>query len=167
MPLFLSCENDFFPPSAGNSEGSGEEGGRLGGNFCHNFLPWLGLVSQARSTSAKKKGKDLVNCVYKPCPAALCSSVQSWCSILSHDALHHCLSSNNAPIIVMLHLPKVGQGGSDLGDFACWMFWGEGLGISPHIYAQCRSYLMQQMFNNMEDSKQITQTTGSLSWTYF
>ena len=71
----------------------------------------------------------------------------------------------------MLHLPKVGQGGSDLGDFACWMFWeelgGGGLGISPHIYAQSGSYLVQQMFNNMEDSKQITQTTGSLSWTYF
>ena len=59
----------------------------------------------------------------------------SWCSILSHDALHHCLSSNNAPIIVMFHLPKVGQGGSDLGDFACWMFRGEGGAgdLSAHI----------------------------------
>ena len=36
-----------------------------------------------------------MNCVYKPCPAALNSAVQSDCSILSHDALRHCLSSNS------------------------------------------------------------------------
>ena len=30
-----------------------------------------------------QKGKGLVNCVYKPCPAALYSVVQSHCSILS------------------------------------------------------------------------------------
>ena len=39
------------------------------------------LVSQA----FRKKGKGLVNCVCKPCPAALYSVVQSHCSILSHD----------------------------------------------------------------------------------
>ena len=37
-----------------------------------------------------------MNCVYKPCPAALYSVVQSCCSILSHDTLHHCLSSNSS-----------------------------------------------------------------------
>ena len=37
-----------------------------------------------------------MNCVYKPCPAALYSAVQSCCSILSHDTLHHCLSSNSS-----------------------------------------------------------------------
>ena len=37
-----------------------------------------------------------MNCVYKPCPAALYSAVQSHCSILSHDALRHCLSSNSS-----------------------------------------------------------------------
>ena len=36
-----------------------------------------------------------MNSVYKPCPAALYSAVQSDCSILSHDALRHCLSSNS------------------------------------------------------------------------
>jgi len=36
-----------------------------------------------------------VNCVYKLCPAAMYSAVQSCCNTLSHDALHHCLSSNN------------------------------------------------------------------------
>ena len=34
--------------------------------------------------------------VYKLCPAALYSVVQSHCSILSHDALQHCLSSNSS-----------------------------------------------------------------------
>ena len=37
-----------------------------------------------------------MNCVYKPCPAALYSAVQSRCSILSHATLHHCLSSNSS-----------------------------------------------------------------------
>ena len=37
-----------------------------------------------------------MNCVYKPCPGALYSAPQSCCSILSHDALHHCLSSNSS-----------------------------------------------------------------------
>ena len=37
-----------------------------------------------------------MNRVYKLCPAALYSAVQSHCSILSHDALHHCLSSNSS-----------------------------------------------------------------------
>ena len=37
-----------------------------------------------------------MNSVYKPCPATLYSAVQSDCSILSHDALRHCLSSNSS-----------------------------------------------------------------------
>ena len=37
-----------------------------------------------------------MNSVYKPCPAALYSAVQSHCSILSHDALRHCLSNNSS-----------------------------------------------------------------------
>ena len=39
----------------------------------------------------------MVNCVhvYKPCPTALYSAVQSDCSILSHDTLRHCLSGNS------------------------------------------------------------------------
>ena len=37
-----------------------------------------------------------MNCVYKPCPAALYIVVQSCCSILSHDTLHHRLSSNSS-----------------------------------------------------------------------
>ena len=53
------------------------------------------LVSRARPTSAKK-GKGLVNYVYKPCLATLYSAVQSHCSILSHGALHHCLNSNSS-----------------------------------------------------------------------
>ena len=53
------------------------------------------LVSQTQPNSAKE-GKGLVNSVYKPCPAALYSAVQSHCSILSHDALRHCLSSNSS-----------------------------------------------------------------------
>ena len=52
--------------------------------------------SLASQTHFAKKGKCLVNCVYKPCPAALYSAVQSHCSILSHDALHHGLSSNGS-----------------------------------------------------------------------
>ena len=58
------------------------------------LAPALYLVSQARPTSAK--GKGLVKCVYKLCPTALHSVVQSHCSILSNDALHHCLSSNSS-----------------------------------------------------------------------
>ena len=52
--------------------------------------------SLASQTHFRKRGKGLVNCVYKPCPAALYSAVQPCCSILSHDTLHHCLSSNSS-----------------------------------------------------------------------
>ena len=45
---------------------------------------------------ASKKGKDLVNCIYRLCPATLYGVVQSHCSSLSHDPLHHCLSSNGS-----------------------------------------------------------------------
>ena len=34
--------------------------------------------------------------VYKLCPAALYSAVQPRCSILSHNTLHHFLSSNSS-----------------------------------------------------------------------
>ena len=51
--------------------------------------------SLASQTHFRKRGKGLVNSVYKPCPGALHSAPQSRCSILSHDALHHCFSSNN------------------------------------------------------------------------
>ena len=44
----------------------------------------------------QKKREGLVNCVHTLCPAALYSAVQSYCNILSHDALHHCLSSNSS-----------------------------------------------------------------------
>ena len=37
-----------------------------------------------------------MNCVYKPCSGALYSVPQSRCSILSHDALHHCFSNNSS-----------------------------------------------------------------------
>ena len=53
------------------------------------------LVSQAQPTSIKE-GKGLVNCVHKLCPAALYSAVHSHYSILSHDALCHCLGSNSS-----------------------------------------------------------------------
>ena len=56
--------------------------------------PQWEIVSQARPTFAKG-GKGLVDCVCKPCSAAVYSAVQSHCSILSHDALCHCLSSNS------------------------------------------------------------------------
>ena len=56
---------------------------------CHQTLS-----SQVVGSWHKTKG--LVNCVYKPCPAALYSAVQSHCRSLLHDALHHCLSSNNS-----------------------------------------------------------------------
>ena len=56
----------------------------------------MGEPSLASQTHFRKRGKGPVNCVYKPCPAALYSAVQSRCSILSHDTLHHCLSSNSS-----------------------------------------------------------------------
>ena len=37
--------------------------------------------SLAGPTHFRKEGKGLVNCVYKPCPAALYSAAQSCCSI--------------------------------------------------------------------------------------
>ena len=37
-----------------------------------------------------------MNSVCKPCHGALYSASQSRCSILSHDALHHCFSSNRS-----------------------------------------------------------------------
>ena len=61
-------------------------------------LPQGGLEvpSLASQTHFRKRGKGLVNCVYKPCPGALYSAPQSRCSILSHDTLHHCFSSNSS-----------------------------------------------------------------------
>ena len=58
---------------------------------------WAGCVldSLVSWTHFHKKGKGLVNCIYKPCPVVLYSVVQSHCSILSHDVLHHYLSSNS------------------------------------------------------------------------
>ena len=47
-------------------------------------------------STSTKKGKGLVYSIYKPCPAALHSAVQSHCSILSHDTLCHCFSSNGS-----------------------------------------------------------------------
>ena len=62
---------------------------------CKHLALCSKVVSQARPTSGKI-GKGLVNCVYKPCPTALYSVAQSRCSILSHDTLHHYLSSNSS-----------------------------------------------------------------------
>ena len=53
-------------------------------------------ASLASQTHFRKRGKGLVNCVYKPCPGALYSAPQSRCSILSHGTLHHCFSSNSS-----------------------------------------------------------------------
>ena len=54
------------------------------------------LVSQARPTPAKMV-KTLISYIYKLCPSTQCSRVQSHCSTLPHDTLHHCLRSNNDP----------------------------------------------------------------------
>ena len=43
----------------------------------------------------KKRGLVNCSCIHRPCPATLYSVVQSRCSILQNDALHHCLSSNS------------------------------------------------------------------------
>jgi len=69
--------------------------------LCMGFLVWtdlsyqcptcIGLVSYVRPTSTKKV--VLVNCVHKLSPTAPYSMDQSHFSILSHDTLHHCLSS--------------------------------------------------------------------------
>ena len=60
-----------------------------------NGLVTLQIVtSLASQIHFHKRGKGLVNCVYKLCSTILYSVVQSRCSILSHDTLHHCLSSN-------------------------------------------------------------------------
>ena len=53
----------------------------------------LCICTLACQTHFRKKGKGLMNCVYKLCPATLYGAVHSRCSILSHDPLHHCLSS--------------------------------------------------------------------------
>ena len=53
-------------------------------------------TSVASQIHFRKRGKHLANFVYKPCPTALYSAVQSRCSILSHDTLCHCLSSNSS-----------------------------------------------------------------------
>ena len=52
-------------------------------------------ISLASHTFFHKNGKGLVNGVYKPCPTTPCSAVQSHYSILSHDTLHHHLSSSS------------------------------------------------------------------------
>ena len=51
--------------------------------------------SLASQTHFRKRGKSLVNSIYKPCPTGMHSAPQSRCSILSHEALHHCFSSNS------------------------------------------------------------------------
>ena len=52
-------------------------------------------TSLTSQTHFHKKGKSLVNYVYKLCPATTYGAVPSRYSILSHDTLHHRLSSNN------------------------------------------------------------------------
>ena len=66
-------------------------------NLAHYYRkrPCQPCASLASQTHFRKRGKGLVNSVYKPCPGALHSAPQSRCSILSHDALHHCFSSNS------------------------------------------------------------------------
>ena len=80
-------------PVSGGFRGEGMGGGGGGGG---SWTPQTcsALVSQARPTSARE-GRVRI---HKPCPAALYSAVQSCCSIfkLSHDTLHHCLSSNSS-----------------------------------------------------------------------
>jgi len=68
---------------------------RLFSSLVRDNLP-LFPSSLASQTHLHKSGKGLVNCVYKSCSAALYSVVQSRCSILSHDTLHHCLNSNSS-----------------------------------------------------------------------
>ena len=61
----------------------------------HTHTPSL-VPSLASQTHFRKRGKVLVNSIYKPCHGALYCASQSRCSILSHDALHHCFSSNSS-----------------------------------------------------------------------
>ena len=51
------------------------------------------VCSLACQTHFRIKGKGLVNCIYKLCPATLYGA---HCSSLSHDPLHHCLSTNGS-----------------------------------------------------------------------
>ena len=44
-------------------------------------------ISLANHTHFRKREKDLVNCIYKPCPG---------CSIFLRDVLHHCFSRNSS-----------------------------------------------------------------------
>ena len=53
----------------------------------------MSLTSQ---THFRKRREVSGERVYKSCPAALYSAVKSHCSILSHDGLCHCLSSNSS-----------------------------------------------------------------------
>ena len=52
----------------------------------------ISLTSQTQFH--RKEGKVLVNYIYKPCPTALYSAVQSCCSIchMTVNAINHCLS---------------------------------------------------------------------------
>ena len=58
------------------------------------LAPALYLVSQARPTSAKRKGSGEMRIQAVSRCTVQCGT--SHCSILSHDALHDCLSSNNS-----------------------------------------------------------------------
>ena len=68
----------------------------IASNTAMLFVHFTVTLSLASQTHFCKRGNGLVNCIYKPCLATLYSEVQSRCSILSHDALHHCLSSNSS-----------------------------------------------------------------------
>ena len=63
----------------------------LGSRLMHGYCETSGCPTSLASRTRFYKGKDLVNCLYTP--ATLYSVVQSHCSGLSHDKLHHSSSS--------------------------------------------------------------------------
>ena len=50
--------------------------------------------SLASQTHFRKRGKGLVNCVYKPCPGGTVRP--NHVAVFCHDTLHHCFSSNSS-----------------------------------------------------------------------
>ena len=65
-------------------------------DFIHRTTALALYLVSSHADPLPQKGKGLVKCVYNLHPATLHSVVQSHCSILSHDALHDCLSSNSS-----------------------------------------------------------------------
>ena len=90
----LPCLQFLIACSMGSKTGGREDLGMRLNCIDQSYIAVFDIVLQAGSTSAKREGSSELFIQAMSC--TLLSEVQSHCSILSRDTLHHCLSSNDS-----------------------------------------------------------------------